>query len=524
MPAQSATESAPPADISRALMTNGLFFERRFPGATTCIVLGPLSPAHPPADLARARAVLWCADSADLRTPLRLPRDCALVTVPLADARANWRPALEQLVQRDARHLPSVFVSERIAGPHADDFLALLAELQATLDRHHRARQTRQKDGFTWQHHLLRNLPAYTAQRVPAEWAGALAGLPAFVCGAGPSLDVTAPLVAAHGAHAVIFAADSALPGLARHDVAADFAVSVDAAKVPEKCLPADPALHPAHVVLTSVSPPAWTSALPSARLHFLSCRQVTLDWLATRGVARTALTAAPNCGHTALELARFLGCSPVYLFGLDLAVSAQQPAQRHHAAVDATLYTHSGFDASAPLPTVPGNYEERVPTFAPDDWRALDECIARAPAGTVINVNDRGARFHAATLVAPADLSFSSPSLAKSAALARLASAPPADPAALAAVADHGARAVAQLDALRRAFADGGAAGAVTAFRQLLADQNIARIFGAFSLKLMPHLLPPVTVDHAFWSAAITEFATLAALAAYVAAPGAKI
>ena len=199
---------------------SGYFFERHFPGTTTCVVVGPLARGQAPAGFASARAIVWCDETADRAgSALAVPPGCAVHHVPLARARHDWLPALEKLVQRDASHLPSVFVTEQIVGPHTDHYLALLADLQVTLDRHHRARETRQKDGFTWQRHLFANLPAYVSRRVPASWAGALRGVPAFICGAGPSLDVTAPLLAAHRSRGLVFAADSALRGLARHGV-----------------------------------------------------------------------------------------------------------------------------------------------------------------------------------------------------------------------------------------------------------------------------------------------------------------
>ncbi|MBC7368204.1 MAG: DUF115 domain-containing protein [Undibacterium sp.] len=240
--------------------------------------------------------------------PTGMLERCALST-------PNPSALVERFLRRDPRHLPPLYVT---AGTDGSAYAAIIEATHPALESAHGTRLTRQKDGFIWQKHVLRNAPAYIGQRLPAAWAGALHGLPAFICGAGPSLDVSLPALAAAADRAVIFSADSALRALARHGVAADFAVSIDAAKVPEKCLPST---HlPVRAVLASVSPSAWQTALPAAQTFFLSGPQVTHDWFATRGVPRTALAVAESCVCTALRLAHHLGCDPIYLFGMDLA------------------------------------------------------------------------------------------------------------------------------------------------------------------------------------------------------------
>lgn len=460
--------------------------------------------------------MLWCVDpdSVAPSTPrLAAPR---VHTLPLDRAAHELTPILERFICRDSRHLPSVFVSADVLSRNAEAYLQVVSHVHGLLATHHGARITRQRDGYDWQRHLLQNLPGYTERRVPASWKDALRGLPAFVCGAGPSLDVSAPILAAHAGQAVVFSADSALRALHRHGVQADFAVSIDVAKRPEKCLPPS---HPPHrVVLSAVSPPTWLSAADRESCYFLSSGQVTLDWLATQGVPKTELIARENCGNTALELARHLGCAPIYLFGLDLALDAGNPAQRHNSAVDATVYAASGFDAEQQHPQVPGNYAESVPTFALSDWRSLDERLAAWPGDLVINVNDRGARFRNTRLVHPADYSFAHTGADKLAALAALAASPRSEPAAAPALKHLRAiarRAALRAEMLRTEFRAHGPAGAVQVFREVLVDPEARAVFGAFSLKLMPHLLPPTEGDAAFWSALIDEFTALADLAA---------
>lgn len=480
---------------------------RLFPGATTAIVVGPLPPTLEP-DFRACRAALWITAKPPQGTAPNLPPAPRLRLLPLEQV----TPAqLEAFIRLDARHLPSLHVSaQALADPRHESALNLISSLLAD---HHRARVTRQQDAFRWQSHLLHNLPRYVHARWPEAWRGALQGWPAFVCGAGPSLDVSAPALAACAQGGVVLAADSALHTLARHGITADLVVSIDVAKQPDKCLPAS--FLPRRAVLSSVSPPAWNEALPGPGPVYVSNRQLTLDWLHGQGVSHPAVAATESCGSTALELARFLGCAPIHLFGLDLALS---DSRRHTSGANASLYLQSGFDASQRHPEVPGNYAERVPSHAGSDWRQLDARLAAWPAGLVHNVTDRGARLSNTTLIHPASFSVAQP---RNGAAARLAALPPPEPAPAAAwieacgqLRTSAERILSALPSVRAGLADGGPERAALLLRPLLTDAMIGLTLGGFSLKLMPHLLPPTEGDIPLWQGLIDELAAIAHLA----------
>lgn len=486
-------------------MPPGRVHFQAYPGATTCVVIGPLTPAALQ-QLPPSRAVLWLAPAG--ARPPAVPSGTPWTTAPFADPAAIV-PALERFLRLDARHLPAVLVSDE------DDPLlgAAVATVSGLLEQHHRARITRQRDGFRWQQQVLANLGAYARHPLPAAWAGVLPGRPAVVCGAGPSLDLSAPHLAAAADRVLILAADSALHTLARHGITADIVVSVDVAKEPAKCLPSG--RTPRHTVLSPVSPPAWRSAVPPSSAWFVSGNQITADWLAAQGVARPPLAVAENCGVTALELARWLGCGPIHLLGLDLALAPG--AQRHTTGADASLYTQSGFDATQAYPEVPGNFAATVPTHVIGDWRALDRRLASWPAGLVVNVTDRGARLGNTTVVHPEKFRWpdSAPKAGWLGALDTPAT--PADEAivaaALARLQAAGRQATAVLPHLRAALAAGGPATLVPLLRRVLADETTGRMLGAYALKLMPHLLPPVATDDAFWTTQLDELGDLARL-----------
>jgi hypothetical protein len=479
-----------------------------FPGATTALLIGPI-PVGTAVDLQSFRAVLWLDHPPGAKPPT-LAAGAVLKTVAASPPDLVTRE-VEIFLRSDARHLPAVMVGEP-ANLRLQPTVGVVAGL---LQEHHRARVTRQRDAFRWQQHLLQNLTAYARRPLPTDWRDVLAGRPAIVCGAGPSLDVSAPRLAEIADRVVILAADSALRTLAKHGVRADFVVSVDVAKEPGLCLAPDSPL-PGRAILAPISPPAWNNALPDSATSYLASNQLTTDWLESLGVPKPPVAVTESCGVTALTVARWLGCTPIHLFGLDLALTPGELARRHNAGADAAIYTDSGFNAQQAFPEVPGNHHPTVPTHALGDWRALDARLAGWPVGLVINVNDRGARLRNTTIVHPAHFSLNGPAKKRDW-LADLAAPSPASPemvsAALAQLRACGDACTAALPALQAALAKNGPAGLVPRLRRLLGDADTGRALGGFSLKLMPHLLPPVEGDTAFWSGLLAEFADLARL-----------
>ena len=75
------------------------------------------------------------------------------------------------------------------------------------------------------------------------------------------------------------------------------------------------------------------------------------------------------------------------------------------------------------------------------------------------------------------------------------------------------GARGHAAVPGLRTILAERGPDAVADALRQLFIDPTLSRVMGAFSLKIMPHLVPPIEGDAAFWSALLDEFAELTTL-----------
>jgi hypothetical protein len=264
---------------------------------------------------------------------------------------------------------------------------------------------------------------------------------------------------------------------------------------------------------------------VPENRQFFVSNRQVTLDWLAAQGLACTQISATENCGSTGIELARYLGCSPIYLFGLDLALDPAAPGSRHNSAADPTVYAASGFDPLQRLPKVPGNFCSGVATHVYGDWQALNRRLSLWPQDLVFNVNDRGARLDNTTLVHPDAFAVTAPAGAKFGPLGRLS--PPervpdaALSSALGSLRRLGETGNASITTFRDVLELGGPEALCIRLRQLFADRDFGRALGSFSMKVMPHLVPPTEDNPAFWSALLDELEELVKTASEVGMGG---
>ena len=485
--------------------------QRIIPDASTCILIGRLEGPCATHDFSAYRAILWITDET-IPFPSGVLKNSVHV-LPLGQLSETLETILNKFCVLDARKIPSVFLTHATRKENTDIYEQVLPLLCAHLETLHRARLTRQKDGFLWQSHLLKNLGNLTKQRIPNQWEGALAGIPAVVCGAGPSLNRTAPLI--KNLSCAIFAADSALRKLDQLGMDINFTISIDPAKTPEKCLP--PTKSPGKVILTSISPPAWNQALPNEDIFYLTSRQITEDWLSTMGVEKTGITASESCGSTALDLAHYMGCSPIYLFGMDLAGDPKDPSQIRVDTADSSIYQKSGFQADTIRPMVQGNYTEKLPTHLLPDIHALNQRLKNWPKELVYNVNDSGVKLDNTTLIHPDKFE---PPTATSGTEQLLGSLPPSTCSPekrLQEISrlfrDSGLILAEKLPALHQTFKQQSTEHLAGALRDLWSQENIANLLGAYSFKLLPHLVHPISEDTVFWEKQLEEINELSRL-----------
>ena len=95
---------------------------------------------------------------------------CALSALGLEAAAQIQLPPVEVKATHPGSGA-SGFITQEATGAGRVPYRGHVAALVAILEANHRARQTRQKDGFTWQLHLLGHLRHYLAHRLPSSTA-----------------------------------------------------------------------------------------------------------------------------------------------------------------------------------------------------------------------------------------------------------------------------------------------------------------------------------------------------------------
>lgn len=235
-----------------------------------------------------------------------------------------------------------------------------------------------------------RNLAAASAATGLSSLRGALAGLPAILVAAGPSLDEAAPALCGLEARAPILCVDTALRRLAQVGVQPELALTIDPHRASVR-----------HVEGLAFTAPLGflPSAFPEVLARHRGPRLVAfprgdrlgeaLDACSGKGLVGVGGTVA----YFALEVALQLGCEPVILVGLDLALRGVQ-----HHCTGAVAYA-----APRARLWVPGQAGGEVETTAAlDRFRhALELRIAELPGRTFVNTSPSGARI-AGTLSCP--------------------------------------------------------------------------------------------------------------------------
>ncbi len=180
-------------------------------------------------------------------------------------------------------------------------------------------RNTLKRFGKLWVRNIARNAREIGRRPGVASLAGGLAGVPALVCAAGPSLDEVLPVLKEARRGAVIVAVDTALRSLLRAGVEPDFVVVVDPQYWNARHL--DRSASPSSILVTECA--AWPSTFrfPCAATYLCSSLFPLGSFLERRaGAPKGQLGAGGSVATTAWDFARTLGCAPIYMAGLDLS------------------------------------------------------------------------------------------------------------------------------------------------------------------------------------------------------------
>lgn len=456
-------------------------------GAKTVILLGPLS-----SDLIATYSeqyplgVLWFApvdpENISLAENIKLiKRDKSLSEI---------KQALSDFILLDYDSPPTVKVSNKISDNSLASYTKILDFVIAEIDTTMRARRTRTETGFIRQRQVFVNLAGYLQKRIPNEWSKLGQGSLGVVVGAGPSLDVTLPLIKNDIPRPLIVAADSSLRALMKFGLEPDFVVSIDPEKTFQSC--SELGYTPGIAVLSSQSHKSWASQWGD-QCCFLSGRVLTEDWLAEKGISKTNLLAVNNAGLTALAFADFLNTSALLTVGLDLA-SGGKGEQRY-----AVITGRSQIEVHAShYHEIPGNFSNTVLTPFLSDWQETSDYTKEiTKRKTLINLNDRGAKLEGASLVHPDQINELREVLNESFLPFTDKANPLLDK--RKALSGHGmnqllCQLVAQCDQTWSAMPNEDNTDynlTLNFFRKLMTDRDIASLLGDFAFSIMPKLSP---------------------------------
>ena len=224
---------------------------------------------------------------------------------------------------------------------------------------------------------------------------GCLAGLPALVVGAGPSLDLLLPFLPAVAERAAVLAAGSALAPLARAGIVPDVAVVVEGRDRREQLA----AAHRPKRTLLVVAQHGHPAHLDPRFRGLVRLDAAENGWFAAlAGPPARPFPTGGNVGTTALALALAWGADPVILAGLDFAWPAEGASHAAEAGSPPAGAEHGKFLE------VPGTGDAPVRTSSLlAAYRANTEAILRQfPGRVVINPVRRGAARIAGTLELP--------------------------------------------------------------------------------------------------------------------------
>jgi 6-hydroxymethylpterin diphosphokinase MptE-like len=228
------------------------------------------------------------------------------------------------------------------------------------------------------------NLLELPGRYAAAGLRGKFEGVPAIICGAGPSLDRNAHLLSELSDRALIFAGGSALNALSNRGICPHFGAGLDP--------------HPAQVerILTNSAfelPMFFRGRWAKQILPILQGPGLYLggaggypiaDWFDERlGIPQLPVDEGFNVIHLCIGIARQLGCSPIVLVGMDLALTDDR-LYADHIVEDPRWSPETFYDAPIERPGIDGR-----PVRTLWKWVAESEWIGAQP--NLINATEGG-------------------------------------------------------------------------------------------------------------------------------------
>lgn len=254
--------------------------------------------------------------------------------------------------------------------------------------------------GETFFQNFYRNLLELPTAKLADGMFGKFAGIPAIICGAGPSLEKHLPLLEHLSNHALIFAGSSSINVLNGKNILPHFGVSIDPNWNQYARLFMNQAFQVPFFYRNRIFPQAL-SLIQGDRLYVTGSggHRVSEYFEQKLGIPEgKKVQEGNNVVNFSLSIAEALGCNPIILIGVDLAYTNNQsysPGILSHPILDATkgLATRSDNEELATKRDIYGN---KVYTL----WKWINESmwISRfaltAPRTEIVNATEGGIGF----------------------------------------------------------------------------------------------------------------------------------
>lgn len=196
-------------------------------------------------------------------------------------------------------------------------FQALDEELSRFVSRKSINTGTLSRFGKTWVRNFSQNIALLPHVIGVSHLYGAFRGIPAIVVAAGPSLDDTAPQLPDLARHALVIAVDTSLRACLRAGVQPDLLVTVDPQYWNTRHLDWCPTYNLRLVSESSTHPNVFKREYASV---YFCDSLFPIGSMVERAVGSLGqLGAGGSVATSAWDLARRMGCGPIYMMGLDL-------------------------------------------------------------------------------------------------------------------------------------------------------------------------------------------------------------
>ncbi len=355
-------------------------------GAKSCIILGEAPELLVKHELEKYSQVLWLIDN-DFQCSFTNIQTFCLKDLDSED----FKESLQLFIAKDYQSIPDT-KSYKSLNPIWNQ---VLETINLNFECCKSARRTRSEDGLLRQINIFQNLPDYLISKIDDRWKNSLEKTLSVVVGAGPSLDLTLPILKKWKIPFNLIATDSSIRALNHFDLKPDFVLSIDPNKCVQSC--ADYDFNDGILIACNTTHKSWLERWKNNTM-MISGPIIFEDWLEKNGIEKAEVQAINNVGLSSISFANFLGCEVLMLIGMDLASGLDHSRYAVVTQRDQNLIPYGTKQYE-----IPGNFNKKVKTTFISDWKDTSNfCKQIAEKLQIINLNDRGAVLEGALLIHP--------------------------------------------------------------------------------------------------------------------------